>query len=69
METNLTTCKLCQQNKIRIFVGKFPSRSRKYQDENGALWSGTICPPCNKARLKEIMRVKRAASKQIPNPS
>jgi hypothetical protein len=65
-ETNLTTCKKCQQNKIRIFIGKFPSKSRKYQDESGALWCGNICPPCNKERLKEVMRKKRAKPTGIP---
>lgn len=61
METNLRICKQCQQLKTRIDAGKFNStkKDKKYVDETGKLWSGSLCPECNKIRLKDVMRNKR----------
>ena len=59
MESNLRACKICKQLKNRIQSGKFDTRNKKYVDENGKLWSGSICPPCNTERVKLAMRIKR----------
>lgn len=58
-ESNLTICRKCMEKKLRVFVGKYPSGNKRYKDEFGNLWSGNICPSCNKNRIKEAMRVKR----------
>lgn len=42
--------------KIRIFVGRYPSGNKKYENEMGHLWSGTICAECNKVRVKGAMQ-------------
>lgn len=46
--------------KIRTESGKYPNgKDKKYTDETGKLWSGSICPPCNKIRANETMKKKR----------
>lgn len=68
-ESNLRLCKRCNQVKRRILLGKFPnSRDKKWSDDSGKLWSGSVCPPCNAERAKEIMRKKRQKLGTTDNP-
>lgn len=60
MEINKTICKGCKQIKDRVSAGTFKNgRNKKWRDENGQLWSGKLCGPCNALRLKETMQNKR----------
>lgn len=59
-EINLHECKKCQQKKLRVLAGRYPSNNNKYTDEHGRLWSGRTCPDCNHARLVSHMRNKRS---------
>jgi hypothetical protein len=59
MESNLTECKECKQKKLRILVGKYPSKNKKYTDDTGKLWSGKLCPLCNHNRVLAAMRKAR----------
>lgn len=53
-------CKTCKFIKSRIPDGKFLNqKNKKWRDESGALWNGSVCPACNTARLKEVMKNKR----------
>lgn len=58
-EQNITQCKICKEMKLRIFVGKFDHKNKKWSDESGKLWSGKICPSCNVERSKFNMRKLR----------
>lgn len=65
METNLHECKVCNQKKLRILAGRYPSNNNKYTNEAGKLWSGRTCPDCNHQRLVNTMRVKRGSKISI----
>lgn len=58
-EINKTICKTCGQLKDRIEAGKFNTKDRKWVDNEGKLWNGKVCGPCNSNRVKELMRNKR----------
>lgn len=58
-ETNLRACKICKQLKSRTLSGKFDERNKKYTDESGKLWNGSVCGSCNQERVKLAMRIKR----------
>lgn len=61
MEKNLRKCKVCGLLKVRITDGKFPNgKNKRYRDEQNQLWSGNVCGECNKARINEAMKKKRA---------
>ena len=60
-EKNLTTCRKCQEKSLRILNGRYPGGKNKYINENGALWSGLLCPSCNTSRVKRAMRASRKA--------
>jgi hypothetical protein len=64
-EQNLATCRACQQNKIKILQGKYPSGNKKYSNESGKLWSGSTCPECNTPRIKAAMQKSRLKYKKI----
>ena len=65
MEANLRVCKGCRVLKQRIQHGYFTShmkenaKDKRWVDETGKLWNGSLCPVCNVDRMKEKMRVKR----------
>ncbi len=65
LEVNKKLCKLCNEVKTHILVGKFDERNKKYTDETGSYWNGRVCPTCNRGRVRENMRKKREASKQV----
>lgn len=59
MEENLRACKVCQQLKQRILVGKFDTKNKRYHDESGKTWSGSVCPACHQERMKNNMKALR----------
>lgn len=61
-ESNLRTCKICDEIKVRISDGKFPNNSTtRYKDDNGKQWMGRTCPDCHKIKIATNQRVKRHA--------
>lgn len=55
-EKNLTTCRVCQETKMRTEDGKYgTSRNKRWKDENGKIWRGRVCPDCHKAEMKNRM--------------
>ncbi len=65
METDLRKCKRCEQLKPRKLIGKYPDgKNKKYADETGKLWNGSVCGVCNVARAKEGMKKLRERVKQ-----
>jgi hypothetical protein len=60
MEINKRLCKCCGQLRQRIEDGKYPNgKNKKWRDEDGKLWSGSVCGQCNNGRAKEVMRKAR----------
>lgn len=66
IESNKRVCKVCNQEKDRILVGKFDNRNKKYQDESGKTWNGNICPSCHKDNIKRRMQAMRVLKKITP---
>jgi len=62
-EQNLRKCNKCNQLKQRILTGKFDDKNKKYQDESGKTWAGSVCPPCHKERMRINMKVLRTLKK------
>jgi hypothetical protein len=61
-ESNLRKCKDCGELKNRIQDGKFSSgRDKRWLDETGKQWNGSVCPNCQRNRVK--LRVKMLRSK------
>ena len=55
-EKNLTTCRICQETKLRIEDGKYgASRNKRWRDEEGKIWRGRVCPDCHKTEMKDRM--------------
>lgn len=67
-EANLRKCKTCSIVKHRIMVGKYGNGDTRWVDNRGKLWSGNVCPLCNKRRSKENMRKYRAKPKTPQGP-
>lgn len=62
MESNLVKCKVCQELKVKIESGFYPSekkRTKKYIDQFGKIWNGKTCPQCNQERAKNTMKSSR----------
>lgn len=56
MERNLTICKECKEIKGRSIDGKYNHKDKRYVDDNGKLWNGTVCPQCHAKKTAERMR-------------
>lgn len=55
-EKNLSTCRVCQESKMRIEDGKYgASRNKRWRDEHGKIWRGRVCPDCHKSEMKNRM--------------
>jgi len=60
MESDKRLCKMCNELKIRTMVGKYPdNRNKKFADETGKLWNGSICGVCNVKRSHTNMKKLR----------
>jgi len=62
-EANLRKCKICNYIKHRIMIGKYRNGDSRWADNRGKLWSGNVCPVCNKKRSKQNMRNLRSRPK------
>jgi hypothetical protein len=62
-ESDLSTCRLCEQIKLRRFVGKFDDKNKKYVDDQGKLWNGRVCPQCHSDRSRSNMKRLRMYGK------
>ena len=61
LEQNLSTCRVCGENKERIEDGKYgESRNKRWRDDSGRLWRGRVCPDCHKLDMKTRMIKSRA---------
>lgn len=58
-ETNKRQCKICKDLKDRTLQGKFNEKDKKWVDPEGKLWNGSVCPPCNRDRVKNLMKKLR----------
>lgn len=65
MESDIRNCKVCLQPKKRILVGRFDSKNKRYNDENGKSWRGNICPECHKLDIKSRMQAMRVLRKSL----
>lgn len=66
-ESNLKKCKVCNELKTRIQLGKFTNgRDKKWVDETGKQWSGHICSSCNVSRVKAAYHQKKISSEIKP---
>lgn len=70
IETNKRVCKTCMVEHLRILVGKFNNKDKKFVDEHGMTWNGHTCGYCNRlrvrsamARLNERKKAEKKASK------
>jgi hypothetical protein len=60
-ESNLRKCKKCQVLKIRILDGKYDNgRDKRWLDDEGKIWNGSLCPLCNVERARTTMKRLRA---------
>jgi len=65
-ESNKRICKTCNKIKERISAGKFPNnKDKRYVDENGKQWTGSVCPDCLKDKSKVRSAASRAAKKVV----
>jgi|GEM_PF-6989579 hypothetical protein len=68
IESDLSTCRLCEKIKVRRYVGKYPNgRDKKYVDEKGQQWCGRKCPDCQADRARNNMRRIRKNGKPESN--
>lgn len=65
-EKDIRRCKVCNDLKQRILVGKFDQKNKKFLDENGLTWNGNVCGSCNRERVKNVMRKTREERKLTP---
>lgn len=66
MEKDNRKCRHCEQLKPRILIGKYPDgKNKKYADETGKLWNGSVCGSCNVKRANANM--KRLRERNKPN--
>jgi hypothetical protein len=68
-ESNKRRCKACGALKTRTLVGKFDKLNKKWSDETGKLWNGSVCPVCNVGRSRDNMRKVRDLRKQLDEVS
>lgn len=65
MESDKRICKICGEMKTRTMVGKYPdNRNKKFTDESGKLWNGSVCGVCNVKRSHENMKKLRQRVKE-----
>ena len=65
MELDKRKCKLCEQEKTRILVGKYDAKNKRYEDETGKCWMGNKCPQCHTKDIKSRMQAMRVLRKSL----
>jgi hypothetical protein len=59
-ETSVIKCKKCLETKTRYLAGKYSKGDKKWVDEQGKMWNGHVCPPCNQIRAAGTMKASRS---------
>lgn len=65
MEIDKRKCKVCQQEKTRILIGKYDVKNKRYEDELGKCWMGNKCPQCHSQDIKQRMQAMRVLRKSL----
>lgn len=65
MESDKRKCNICQQDKTRILIGKFDDKNKRYNDESGKAWRGSVCPDCHREDIKRRMQAMRLLRKSL----
>ena len=58
-EVNLRKCKICGEMKQRILDGKFDDKNKRWKDETGKVWNGSICPRDHARIQAELQKLRR----------
>lgn len=56
-------CKVCNVVQNRILDGKFNQKDKRYRGDTPGYWNGSVCPSCNKERVRRLMGEGRARKK------
>lgn len=59
MESNLRTCKSCNQTKAHILDKTYDYKNKRFIDENSKQWVGKKCAQCHAYGMKIRMEIKR----------
>lgn len=59
-EKNFRQCKACSKKVMRILDGSWDGINKRWTDEEGGTWNGSCCPPCNRERMKNVMKKARS---------
>jgi hypothetical protein len=66
MEKNDRLCKRCGLLKSRTQTGIYPDgKNKKFTDDSGKLWNGSVCGDCNVKRSLENMKKLRTKRKEL----
>lgn len=65
MESNIRTCKSCNQTKAHILDKTYDYKNKRYVDEEGRQWLGKKCPKCHSDSMRIRMAAKRNSIKVI----
>lgn len=58
-ERSTFLCKICKQERIKIFAGFFDAFNKKFVDENGGTHNGRTCAECHRNKAKDNMKKLR----------
>jgi len=64
MKLDIRICKICNLEKERVTMGRYPKGSNRHVDRDGNFWNGKTCPQCNKERIKKAMGELRVSRKE-----
>lgn len=64
VQTKEAVCKSCGARQTWTSEGRYPNGIRRWKDENGLTCNGKVCGTCNRNRVKDAMRRKRAKDKE-----
>lgn len=60
-ESQRKICKVCQELKTRVLDDSYRwGKCKLWKDEEGKLWNGLTCPPCNVKRANGYMKKLRS---------
>lgn len=61
-------CKICNELKVRFYLGPNEYGSGVYRSDDGRLWHGRVCPDCYNAQeqLKRLKKIRPTLDKTCP---
>lgn len=63
-DIDVSTCRKCGGLEVRKQDGYFPDgKNKRFVDATNAQWNGRTCPSCQKKKVKEQVKQKRADAK------